>query len=166
MTHRTHLSLLGDSRASLGSQMVKNPPAMQETWLQPLGWQDPLEKGTATQSTILAWRIPWKEEPGRLQSMGSQRVEHDSVTFTFSLSGDSQVSSFPEPPTCLHPFPIHTLASTASPRKEEGYFTHTNFQQTRQLQQMVSPLPPIFLVTSGVWTLAKGNHIFSVHVTK
>ena len=104
MTHRTHLSLLGDSRASLGSQMVKNPPAMQETWLRPLGWQDPLEKGTATHSTILAWRIPWKEEPGRLQSMGSQRVEHDSVTFTFSLSGDSQMSSFPEPP------PVCTLS--------------------------------------------------------
>ena len=55
--------------------MVKNPLAMQETWVQSLGWEDPLEKGTATHSSILAWRIPWTEEPGRLKgSMGSQRV--------------------------------------------------------------------------------------------
>ena len=55
---------------------VKNPPAMLETWVQSLGWEDPLEKGMATQSSILAWRIPWTEEPGGLQSMGSQRVGH------------------------------------------------------------------------------------------
>ena len=46
--------------------MVKNPPAMQETWVQSLGWEDPLEKGKAAYSSILAWRIPWTEEPGRL----------------------------------------------------------------------------------------------------
>ena len=55
---------------------VKNPPAMRETWVQSLGWEDPLEKGMVTYSSILAWRIPWTEDPGRLQSMGSQRVEH------------------------------------------------------------------------------------------
>ena len=66
------------SRAFLVAQMVvENPPAMQETWVQSLGWDDPLEKGMATHSSILAWRIPWTEEPGRLQSMGSQRVGHD-----------------------------------------------------------------------------------------
>ena len=65
--------------------MVKNLPAMQETWLQSLGLEDPLEKGMATHSSILAWRIPWTEEPGRLQSMGSQRVGHDWVT-SLSLS--------------------------------------------------------------------------------
>ena len=59
---------------------VKNTPAMWETWVQSLGWEDPLEKGMATQSGILASRIPWTEEPGRLQSMRSQRVGHDSVT--------------------------------------------------------------------------------------
>ena len=63
--------------ASLVAQLVKNPPAMQETWVQSLGWEDPLEKGTATHSGILAWRIPWTEEPGRLKSMGLQRVGHD-----------------------------------------------------------------------------------------
>ena len=57
--------------------MVKNLPAMQETQVPSLGWEDPLEKGAATHSSILAWRIPWTEEPGGLQSMGSQRVGHD-----------------------------------------------------------------------------------------
>ena len=62
---------------SLVAQMVKNLPAMQETWVQSLGQEDPLEEGMATYSSILAWRIPWTEEPGGLQSMGSQRVGHD-----------------------------------------------------------------------------------------
>ena len=64
--------------------MVKNLPAMQETWVQSLGWEDALQKEMATQSSILAWRILWTEEPGGLQSMGlkesdmrSQRVRHD-----------------------------------------------------------------------------------------
>ena len=69
--------------ASLVAQMVKNPPAMWETWVRFLGWEDALEKGTATHSSILAWRIPWTEEAGRLQSMRSQRVGHNGVTFTF-----------------------------------------------------------------------------------
>ena len=63
--------------ASLVAQLVKNPPATQETWVQSLGWEDPLEKEMATHSNILTWRIPWTEEPGRLQSMGSQKVGHD-----------------------------------------------------------------------------------------
>ena len=58
------------------AQMVKNLPAMQETRVQSLGWEDPLEKEMATHSNILAWRIPWTEEPGGLQSIGSQRVGH------------------------------------------------------------------------------------------
>ena len=59
------------------AQLVKNLPAMWETWVQSLDWEDPLEKGMATHSSILAWGIPWKEEPGGLQSMGSQSVGHD-----------------------------------------------------------------------------------------
>ena len=55
------------------SQMVKNLPAMQETWVRTLGQEDPLEKGMATHSSVLAWEIPWTEEPCKLQSMGSQR---------------------------------------------------------------------------------------------
>ena len=57
--------------------MVKNPPAMQETRVQSLGWEDLLEEGMASHSSILAWRISWREEPGRLQAMGPQRVRHD-----------------------------------------------------------------------------------------
>ena len=56
--------------------MVKSLPAMREIWVQSLDWDDPLEKGMATHSSILAWRIPWTEEPGGLQFMGSQRVGH------------------------------------------------------------------------------------------
>ena len=59
------------------AQMVKNLPAMQETQVQSLGWEDPLEKEMATHSSILAWRIPWTEKPGGLQSMELQRVRHD-----------------------------------------------------------------------------------------
>ena len=62
--------------------MVKNSPAIQETQVQSLGWEDPLEKGMATHSRILAWRIPWIEEPGKMQSMGTQRVGHDRATNT------------------------------------------------------------------------------------
>ena len=57
--------------------MVKNPPAIWETWVRFLGWEDPLEKEMAIHSSTFAWKIPWTEEPDRLQSMGSQRVRHD-----------------------------------------------------------------------------------------
>ena len=68
--------LLQYSWASLVAQMVKNLPVMRETWVPSVGWEDPLEEGMAPHSSILAWRIPWTEEPGGLQSMGSQRVGH------------------------------------------------------------------------------------------
>ena len=63
--------------ASLVAQMVKNPLAMWETWVGSLGWEDLLEEGMAIHSSILAWRIPWTDEPGRLQFLGLQRVRHD-----------------------------------------------------------------------------------------
>ena len=78
-TH-THIYILSTTtvfRASLVAQMAKNLPAMQETQVQSLGWKDPLEKGMTTHSSILAWRIPWTEEPSGLQSMGLQRVGHN-----------------------------------------------------------------------------------------
>ena len=59
-----------------GGTVVKNPPAKQKTWVQFLGQEDPLEREMATHSNILAWEIPWTEEPGQLQSVGLQRVEH------------------------------------------------------------------------------------------
>ena len=64
-------------RVSLVVQMVKRLPAVWETQVRSLGWEHPLEKEMATHSSTLAWKIPWTEEPGRLQSMGSQRVGHD-----------------------------------------------------------------------------------------
>ena len=71
--------------ASLVSQLVKNLPAIQETWAQSPGREDPLEKEMATHSSTLAWRIPWTEELGKPQSTGSKRVGHDCVTnFNFS----------------------------------------------------------------------------------
>ena len=80
-------STLHQANASLVAQMVKNLPSMQETWVQSLGWGDPLEKGMVTHSSTLAWRIPWTEEPGGLQSMVSQRpwcqVRPDRVINTF-----------------------------------------------------------------------------------
>ena len=70
-------------RASQVAQMVKNLPEMQGTWVQSLSWEDPLEKGMATHSSIPARRIPWTEKPGGLQSLGSQRVWQDWVTSTY-----------------------------------------------------------------------------------
>ena len=81
----------------LVAQMVKSPPAMQETCVWSLDWEDPQEKGTATHSSILAWRIPWTENPSGLQSMDSQRVRHDWAT----------VTSQPSLLSCIHPS-IHT----------------------------------------------------------
>ena len=66
--------------ASMVAQMVKNLPAMQETLVRSLGWEDLLEEGMATHSSSLAWRILWTEDPGMLQAMGSQRIGHDWAT--------------------------------------------------------------------------------------
>jgi len=71
------IKLFSKDKTSLVAQSVKKPPAMQESWVQSPGQEDPLEKGMATQSSILAWRIPWTGEPGRLQSMLSQSIRHD-----------------------------------------------------------------------------------------
>ena len=67
-------------QASLVAQLVKNLPAMQEIWVQSLGWEDPLEKGMATRYRILAWRIPWPEEPGWLQSVGCKESDMTKMT--------------------------------------------------------------------------------------
>ena len=72
-----HYHSLCYTGASLVAQTVKNLPAMQENQVHSLGWEEPLEKEMSLHSSILAWRIPWTEEPGVLQSMGSQRVRHD-----------------------------------------------------------------------------------------
>ena len=74
---KQQLELDREQWASLVAQMVKHLPTMQETQVRSLGREDPLEKEMATHSSTLVWKIPWTEEPGRLQSMGSQRAGHD-----------------------------------------------------------------------------------------
>ena len=96
-TYRGHFSkftaTLHLNEASLVAQMVRNLLAVQETWVWSLGWEDPLEKGMTTHSSILAWEMPWTEEPEGLQSTGSQRVGHSCVThFHLHLNGKSHQS--------------------------------------------------------------------------
>ena len=69
--------MVTSSKTPLVAQMVKRLSTVQETWVRSLGWEDPLEKEMATHSSILAWEMPWTEQPGGLQSTGSQRVGHD-----------------------------------------------------------------------------------------
>ena len=80
------------------AQTVKRLSTMQETQVRALGWEDPLEKEMAIHSSTIAWKIPWTEEPGRLQSMGSQRVRHDShvkdlISTAFGFPGGSEVKA-------------------------------------------------------------------------
>ena len=82
--------------SSLVAQMVKNLPAMQDTQVQSLGREDALEKGLATHSRILAWRIPWTEEPGGLQSMGLQRVRHDWGTNSTDVPVNENIGTWLE----------------------------------------------------------------------
>ena len=87
--------MLLEIQDSLVAQTVKNLPVMQEPWVQSLSWEDPLEKEMATHSSILAWRIPWTEDSGGLQSMGSQGVGHNQVTnFHFHCKYRSYLSNF------------------------------------------------------------------------
>ena len=100
--HRHNILLLLHSieeGASLVAQTVKNLPAVQDAQVRSLGGEDPLEKEMATRSSILAWRIPWIKEPGRLLSMGSQKVRHKWMTntFTFTFKGSARSLWFPLP---------------------------------------------------------------------
>ena len=78
--------LISGTRASLVAQMVKNLPAMQDSWVQSPGWNDPLEKEMATRPSILAWRIPWTEEPGRLHSPWGCKETDTTEHLTLSFS--------------------------------------------------------------------------------
>ena len=89
----------GKQRAFLVSQMVKNLPAMWKTWVRFLGWKDPLEKEVITHSSILAWRIPWTEESGGLQSMGLQESD---TTEQLTLSGKQKIYMFHDAQFCRH----------------------------------------------------------------
>ena len=103
------------SWASLVAQAVMNLPAMWETWVWSLSWEDLLEKGKVTHSSFLAWRIPWTEEPGRLQSMVSQRVGHNWATFTF-ISGIYAAHQM----KCEDTFLVNTALWTLYPNTKAG----------------------------------------------
>ena len=151
-----------EPRASLVAQRVKNLPAVQETQVWSLGWEDPLEEGMATHSSILAWRIPWAEEPGELQSIGLQRVRHNWVTFTFTfhfftLGADSLYLLLAEATTsCLDILP------SLSPPKVEHYIpVSTLFQGFTRLQVLslrklfftwiFTPNPFVLMVNTFLW---------------
>ena len=116
---RRQLYLL-NLRASLVAQMVKNLPAMRETWVWFLGWEDPLEKEMTTHSSILAWEILWTEEPGGLQPVGSQEVEHDwahmhcTATFFFFPSLDWPLFMLGRPDAWKRSFPLNRQGSQVS----------------------------------------------------
>ena len=84
--------------------MVKNPPAMQETWVRSMGWEDPLEKEMATHCNILTWRIPWMEEPGGLQSTWSQTVGLSDLTFHMDIA--TVMAPEKNNPRTLPPLPL------------------------------------------------------------
>ena len=94
------------SWAFLVAQRVKCLPTMRETWVRSLGWEDPLEKEMAAHSSTLAWKIPWTEEPGRLQPMGSQRVGHDWTTSLSLLWWLFIVTTVVRKQTCLFFFVV------------------------------------------------------------
>ena len=90
LSFKTFLSFINRLlETSLVAQRLKCLPAMRETWVRSLGWEDPLEKEMATHSSTLAWRIPWTGEPGGLQSTGLQRVRHDCATSLHFYISDS-----------------------------------------------------------------------------
>ena len=120
-------SILVNWWASLVAQMVKHLSAVQETRVWSLGWEDPLEKEMATHSSTLAWKIPWTEEPGRLQSMGSWRVGHNWVT-SLSLGGGAPAKSLQSCLTLCNP-------SDCSP---PGFSVH-GILQARTLEWIVIP---------------------------
>ena len=103
--------------------MVKNLPAMQETWVQSLGWKDPLEKGMATHSTILAWRIPWTEEPGGQQSMGLQSQMHLTLSHFIYINIINKTLIFPIA-FYLQPWYIQMLIYLSAPPNTSFSSTH------------------------------------------
>ena len=106
----------------------------QKTWVQSLGWEDTLEKGRAAHSSVLAWRIPWTEEPGKLQSMGLQRVGHCWVTFTFKCCED-----------------------------EENKITDRGLNLSNLLEHVFSKCSLHTSRISNTWTILLGRQIFRPH---
>ena len=162
------------TEAYLVAQTVKNLPATRETCVWSRGWEDSLEKGTATHSSILVWRIPWTGEPGGLQSMGSQRVGHDWATFTFTLLGprDRRAGTcfkgwipMPLPPGCLGTLPHYQLEGTLLAHNSEvrTFSDQISAREQHLLFQQSSCTPTVGWDT--VWgtgeTVVKANGWFS-----
>ena len=137
---------------SLVAQMVKRLPTMQETQVRSLGREDPLEKEIATHSSTLAWKIPWMEEPGRLQSMGSQRVRHDWVT--------SLHFTYMEVIVCLNTLYknsniLHWFYLDCSPQfKRESFAVFLYWRKYLSSKETLMFLPIILQTCRKVWNLA------------
>ena len=110
------------SQASLVAQMVKNLPAVQETQVHSLGWEDPLEKEMATQSSVLPWEIPWMEEPGRLQPRGLQTIGHNWVTNIHMHTHTHQNHTRPEHLEAR--VPLYYLLSTPELAFHGSFYDH------------------------------------------
>ena len=124
--------------------VVKNPPAKQETHVWSLSQEDPLEKEMASHSSILAWKIPWTEEPGRLQSMGLQRVRHDWVThFHFLFSSlslfNEYIFSWTYPPYLLTLVPLFLLSFCFTLPKKKTFFSKLLVWLSVMCFQLLSP---------------------------
>ena len=128
--------------------MVKNLSAMRETHVWSLGWEDSLKKRIATHSSILAWRIPWTEEPGRLQFMGSQRVGHDWVTNTFTFTVINTVWYW------WKKRQIHQWDGIGSQKK--GHINIVKWHLTKQKRQCDSG--KLFFSTNGA---EKNEHLYA-----
>ena len=126
------------------AQTVRHLPAMQETWVQSLGWEDPLEKEMATHSSTLAWKLPRMEEPVRLQSMGSQRVGHDWATSVYFMD-EKQKFNLKLEKALLHP-----PSQFTGPRdpQDEGFRRN---KRDAHYHSFCPPLAPLSVITHWLW---------------
>ena len=138
---------------SLVAQRLKRLPPMWETQVQSLGWEDPLEKEMVNHSSILAWRIPWTEKPGRLQSMGSQRLRHDWVTSTSTSL--LQWTTF-----CPHFYPPASFSTTALITPDLFIICPLHSVWTNCMQHMHTHTQRRPLCVSVGWTFVQETHFF------
>ena len=122
----------------LVAQTVKNPLAMRETWVQSLGWEDPLEEGMATHPNILAWRTPWTEESSRLQSMGSQRATKNSTSLFQCTYNSTSIKGWNRNPILSH----FLRSSTQSPIFFFTYLTSFSPKGSSPVAFKHSPFSP------------------------
>ena len=135
--------------ASLIAQSVKNLPAVQETWVQFLGWEDTLEKEKATHSSILVWRIPWTEEPGGLQSTGSQRVGHDWATSTHLFTSRCAGETREEPGRHQAASPLQTAYGELPSEDVSTFSSHRLDPNNHLKHQTVSHTQPAGAARDG-----------------